>query len=240
MEKIVKLEKRWILQSMVIPVFIALALGCASAKITPTETASSERIPKPDVVLVYDFAVGPDDVVLDTLGHEFQSEAKERTKEEKQAYATAASLSEQLVAKLQKRGIPAERAEDRRVPPLHALVLKGQFLTINKGSRVKRMVIGFGAGSSKLQVRAQAYQATRYGLRRIAAAEVSSHGSKMPGMAVPVAGGAVAGTVATSAVISGGMNIAKETRGAMKDDAGRIADEIANRAQAFYERQGWL
>ena len=126
------------------------------------------------------------------------------------------------------------------MPPLHALVLRGQFLTINKGSRIKRMVIGFGAGSSELQVRVQAYQATEYGLRRLAEAEVDSHGSKMPGMAVPMVGGAAIGTLATSAVISGGMNILKEASGAMHDDAGRIAKEIANRAQAFYERQGWL
>ncbi len=139
-----------------------------------------------------------------------------------------------------KRGIAAERAVDSRVPPLHALVLRGQSLTINQGSRIKRMVIGFGAGSSKLQVRAQAYQATEYGLRRLAEAEVDSHGSKMPGMAVPMAGGAAMGSLATSAVISGGMNIAKEVRGAMHDDAGRIADEIADRAEAFYQRQGWL
>ena len=89
-----------------------------------------------------------------------------------------------------------------------------------------------GAGTSKLEVRVQAYQATENGLRRIAQAEVDSHGTRMPGRAVPVAGGAIAGTVATSAVISGGMAIVKETRGAMRDDAGRIADEIAKRAEA--------
>ena len=191
------------------------------------------------MVLVYDFAVGANDVVVDTLGHEFRSEAVQLSKEEEAAYATADSLSEQLVAKLRKRGISAERADNSSVPPLNALVIKGQFLTIDKGSRFKRMVIGFGAGSSELQVRAQAYQATGYGLRRLAAAEVDSSGSKMPGMAVPMVGGAAVGTVATSAVISGGMAILRETRGAMHDDAGRIADEIAKRAEAFYRRQGW-
>ena len=91
----------------------------------------------------------------------------------------------------------------------------------------------------RAEVAAQAYQATQYGLRRIAGAEVASHGSRMPGMAVPMVGGAIAGTAATSAVISGGMNITKEVRGAMRDDAGRIAEEIASRAEAFYKRQGW-
>ena len=41
--------------------------------------------------------------------------------------------------------------------------------------------------------------------------------------------GAAMGTAAMSAVISGGMNIVRETRGVMHDDAGRIADEIAKR-----------
>ena len=62
----------------------------------------------------------------------------------------------------------------------------------------------------------------------------------MPGMVIPVAGGAAAGTAATSAAISGGMNIAKEKRGGMDADASHMAEEIADRTEAFYKRQGWL
>ena len=51
------------------------------------------------------------------------------------------------------------------------------------GSRLKRMVIGFGAGSSKLVARVQVYQALDWGRRRIA--EATATGSKAPGMAVP-------------------------------------------------------
>jgi transcription elongation factor len=102
------------------------------------------------------------------------------------------------------------------------------------------MVIGFGAGSSELRAHVQAYQATEHGLQRIAKAEAEATGSKMPGMAIPVAGGAAMGSAATSAVISGGMNIVKETKGAMNPDAQRMAKEIAGRAKAFYVRQGWL
>jgi hypothetical protein len=59
-------------------------------------------------------------------------------------------------------------------------------------------------------------------------------------MAVPVGVGAVAGAAARSAVISGGMNIVQEVTGGLEADAGRIAEEIAKRAEAFYKRQGWL
>lgn len=219
---------------------ISFTLGCAGSNVTPTVQASNQPIQRPGVILVYDFAVGLNDVVVDTLGYQFSSEATKRSKGEKEAYATADSLSEQLVEKLVKRGISAERASSDRVPPMNALVIKGQFLTIDQGSRLKRTVIGFGVGSSKLEVRVQVYQATERGLQRLAAVEVASHGQKMPGMAVPMLGGAAMGTAATSAVISGGMSIAKETHGAMRDDAGRIAEEIFERAEAFYQRQGWL
>jgi hypothetical protein len=220
---------------------MAIGLGCASASVKPIAgTADQSMLPRPGVFLVYDFAVGADDVVIDTFGSEFQSEGKKLTEEEQTAYATADSLSVAIVEQLRKEGIDAQRARDGDVPPLHAILLKGQFITIDKGSRFKRMVIGFGAGSSELRVRGQAYQVTERGLRRIAEAEAKATGSKMPGMAIPVAGGAAMGSAATSAVISGGMNIAKEAGGAMNPDVKRIAAEIAERAKAFYVRQGWL
>ena len=216
-------------------------LACASAKVENVQRyAEDERLPQPGVLLVYDFAVTPDDVVADTFGPEFGRDTSPSSKEVQEARQVAASLSTQLVSKLAKRGINAARATRARVPPVNAMVLKGEFVTIDKGSRVARMVIGFGAGSSELRVRVQAYQATPYGLRRIARAEAKATGSKTPGMAVPVAGGAAMGTAATSAAVSGGMNVAREVTGGLDADAGRLADEIADRAEAFYKRQGWL
>jgi hypothetical protein len=220
---------------------IAVGMGCASAGVTSVvRPAAGSMIQRPGVLLVYDFAVGANDVMIDTLGAQFMSEGEDLTEKEQTARAAANAFSVALVEQLQKDGINAKRAERGDIPPLHALVLKGQFITIDEGSRFKRMVIGFGAGSSELRARVQAYQATESGLRRIAEAEAEATGSKMPGMAIPVAGGAAMGSAATSAMISGGMNIAKETRGAMNPDAERMAKKIAERAKAFYVRQGWL
>jgi len=219
----------------------ATAMGCASAGVTPNAgTADQSMLPRPGVVLVYDFAVRADDVMVDALGAEFMSESEILTEEEQTARATARSFSQALVEQLQKEGINAQHANDRDVPPLHAILIKGQFITINKGSRLKRMVIGFGVGSSELRARVQVYQATQHGLRRIVEAEAEATGSKTPGMAVPVAGGAAMGRAGTSAIISGGMNIARETSGAVNPDAERMAKKIAERAKAFYVRQGWL
>ena len=220
---------------------LCVGLACASANVENVQHyAEDEKLPQPSVFLVYDFAVTPSDVVVDTLGSAFGRSSSPSGKDVAEARQVADSLSSQLVAKLGERGINAARATNERVPPVNAIALKGQFVSMDKGNRAKRMVIGFGAGSSELRVRAQVYQATERGLRRIVQGEAKASGSKMPGMAVPVAGGAAMGAAATSAVVSGGMNVAKEVRGELVTDAGQLAEEIAERAEAFYKRQGWL
>jgi len=229
------------LAGILISGLMAIGMGCASAGVTPMAgSADQSMLPRPGVVLVYDFAVHANDVMVDSLGAEFMSEGEKLTEEEQSARATANAFSVALVDQLRKEGINAQRANDGDVPPVHAIVLKGQFVAIDEGSRFKRIVIGFGAGSSEIRARVQVYQATERGLHRIVAAEAKATGSKTPGMAIPVAGGAAMGSAATSAVISGGMNIARETKGAMNPDAERMAKKIAERAKAFYVRQGWL
>ena len=75
-----------------------------------------------------------------------------------------------------------------------------------------RTVLGFGAGSSQVRVQVQLYQMTASGPRRLSEGVAKATGSKKPGMAVPVAGGAAAGCAATSAVISGGLSATSEVR----------------------------
>ncbi len=218
-----------------------LAFGCAKARINTIQAAPTGPMVKPPVLLVYDFAATPEDALTDSFGvYSKIGVGKAESKEIHLAHATAVSLSEQLVAKLQKRGIAAERAFDDRAPPLHAFVVRGQFLEVDEGSRFKRMVIGFGSGSSKLVARVQVYQAEDWGLRRIAEAEATASGSKAPGMAVPLGVGATVGAAATSAAISGGLTVSREVRGGMRADAGRMAEQIAKRAEAYYRSRGWL
>ena len=210
------------------------AMGCASVEVKSSQRAV-DNLPKPSIILVYDFAVDPTD-----LEGSYRSSEPATADEVALGRSTAVSLSEQLVAKLAEKGIAAERASDSSQTPLHAVLVKGQFLDVDKGSRFKRVVIGFGAGSSKLEARVQAYQVLPGGTRRIAQAEAEATGSKMPGMALPVGAGAAAGRAAISIGVSGGMNIAKEARGGMHADAGRMAEQIADRILAYYLRQGWL
>jgi hypothetical protein len=219
----------------------ALALGCASTSLQTTQPmAQDEPLARPPVVVVYDFAVSADEFVADTFGGEFASGADSAPEASDPAHRTARALSLAIVDALNKRGIQATRGTPTSPPPEGALVLKGQFLKMDKGSRLKRMTIGFGAGTPELRIQAQVYQATAAGLRPLAEGEVAAVGAKTPGMAVPMAGAAVLGTVATAAVISGGINVAREVKGAIDDETSQIANEIAERAKQYYQQQGWL
>ncbi len=48
------------------------------------------------------------------------------------------------------------------------------------------------------------------------------------------------GNAATSAMISGGMNVAQEVTGRMSQDVDRLAEMLADRVVNFLARQGWI
>jgi hypothetical protein len=217
-----------------------VGLGCAGATAKPGKQYAQDAVlPRPPVLVVYDFAVDTDSVMVDTFGPNFIQDTNNPSKENATARAVANSLSVALVEELGKRGIHAKRAGSP-APPVDAVVVKGQFLTIEEGDRTKRMLIGFGMGAEKLQIRVQAYQVTERGLRRLAESEGEAYGDKMPGMAVPIGAGAAMGNAARSAAISGGMNVMQEVSGGLDKAAKNMAKELADRAKSFYTRHGWL
>jgi hypothetical protein len=218
---------------------LTFALACASTTVESMQRMP-DRLPRPPVVVVYDFAVSADEAVVDIFGNEFAAGPESAPPASDQAHKVAQALSQAIVAALDQRGIQAVRGTRGDTPPLDALLLKGQFLKIEQGSRLKRMTIGFGAGAPELRVRAQVYQVTAEGLRRVSEGEGAAVGAKTPGMALPVAGGALLGTVATAAVVSGSINLAREVKGAVDDETSQIARELADRARKYYEQQGWL
>ncbi len=219
----------------------AAGLGCASAGVTRTQQYVEEsEVAKPSVVLVYDFATSAADVMVDTTGPDFIGGDGTQAEKSELARQVATALSESLVEELGERGIQAKRAGAGTSPPQNALLIKGRFLTLDEGDRTKRMVVGLGAGSTELRIAIEVFQATASGVRRLSEGQAEASGSKMPGMAIPVGVGAAAGTAVASAAISGTLSVTREVRGGLEADAARLAEEIADRAKAFYERRGWL
>jgi len=224
----------------------SLFAGCASTKVVPVHGYIRDLpLSRPDVVLVYDLAVHPADISIDSaLGKKARrSVSGSSVKDERQKVARKVvdAFSEKLVASVRKLGMMARRAAES--PPgisENAILVKGRFVRVDEGSRTKRMVFGFGAGRSELKALVRVYQTTEFGPRLLQEFETSARGSRKPGMAVPMGAGAVAGSVATSAAISGGTGVISEKVGGVAADARRTAGKIAQELARLFARQGWI
>jgi len=205
---------------------------------------------QPPLVLVYDFAVDPDDVVVDFFGAAFLPLRAARAEppeppdppeppSQGRDEIVANTLAAAMVEKLRARGIRAERAGARTTPPREAILVKGQFVTVNGDAESPRMAIGLGPDSSTLRIQVQAYQVAENGaLRRIAEREVGGVG--IVPTVMPSESATVAPRPATSAVITGGLTFVLRSQANIEADAERLAELFAERAFDFYRRQGWL
>ena len=221
-----------------------LVVGCASTKATHVDVYDGPRIPKPARIIVYDFAATPADIPD-------WSEAR-------QAYADAAAdmdadqleegrelgavLAKELVELLNDMGMVAVRAEGQPEAQLNDIAITGYFASIDEGSTMKRVVIGFGTGTAEVKAHVDGYRMTETGMQRLGGGDVASGGAgKSPGMVVPALV-----TVAThnpiGLVVSGAVKAEGEVSGRTTDEgsARRIADEISKHLKALFERQGWI
>ncbi len=226
----------------VLPSLLALFFaGCAGAstQVEPQYSAA-KSLPRPPVVRVYQFAVDADDVVVDPFGLDIGNKQASTLGRVKRGRAFARALSLKLVNKVDKLGIPARAATPHTKVPLNAIVVKGQFVTIDEGDQTKRTMIGFGAGAEEVRVRVQVYQMTEMGLRRISEAEGEAHGRKTPGVLGPA--GIAAGTgMVVGVVVAGGMNIKSEVFDSSMDTTlNNLVEQFTENAARFYKRQGWL
>ncbi len=61
-------------------------------------------------------------------------------------------LSESLVADLAEAGVPATRLTQDTVLPAEGWLLHGVFVEVDEGNQMRRAVIGFGSGASRMEV----------------------------------------------------------------------------------------
>ena len=225
-------------------VAISLAAGCAQTNVSDREsTGTSAIILKPARVIVYDFASTPEAVPPDSaIAGLYRQRTTPQTPEEIElGRSLGAKVSARLVEELNKNGIAATAAATGPVPHPGDVVIRGEFVSIDKGSRVKRMLIGFGAGAAGLETLVEGYVVTAAGLVPLGSAQIETAGGKMPGMLVPIGAGAAMGTVATSVAISGTANVLQELGPEGLDGAAkRTAKEIAKVIVKAYEERGWM
>lgn len=218
--------------------------ACAKTTVTARRTsAGDEVLSKPNRIIVYSFAATPEDIPEDAAVRGlYKKRSVPQTPDEiRLGRQLGDKIAEELVQEILKFDMPAERSQAGPPAGTGNLIIKGEFVSIDAGDRLKRMLIGFGQGATELKTIVEAYMITSEGPRKLGSREITAAGGKMPGMLVPVLGGAAAGQAGKAAVVSGSMNVAQELGpeslgGAAKRTAQEIAKELA---KEFYQ-QGWI
>ena len=240
--------------------FACVTISCAKATVTARQNyAENEQLSKPERIIVYDFAATPEDVPADDPVIDlYEKPARPQTADEViLGRKLGAEIAGELVKEILSLGMPAERSSTGLTPGPGDLVIKGALVSIDEGNRLKRVLIGFGAGAGKLNTLVEIYHITAEGPRPLVSEEIKAAGGKMPGMLFTVpaavlagpAGLSVAATSTTgpaaaageATATSGSVNVAKELGPeSLGAAATKTAKEIAKALTQIFARHGWI
>ena len=92
-----------------------------------------------------------------------------------------ALLSNTIVAELNNAGIRASRLEPSAFTPQDGLLVGGEFLEVDEGNRMRRTMIGFGAGSEEIKVQVEVYDLAKDPSTPFLVYGVGEEGRKGPG-----------------------------------------------------------
>ncbi len=239
------MKKQIFLQLSIGGCVIGLLAGCASTNVT-SQSEYEGFLPKPQQVLVYDFAVSPDEVELNSgLGADIQGlveKAPPRTDQERAiGRQVADAVANHLVTEIQALGLPASRASGPAPAGGNALEVKGQFVSIDEGNQTERVVIGLGLGRTDVKTLTQVYEQRNGTNILVNQFGINAESGDKPGAAETMGAGAVAGHLAVSAVVSSGVAVGSEAFSANVDaDAERTAKKIATQLKDLFLTEGWI
>ncbi len=224
---------------------LAPLIACAPTKVEPTQTYHGAALARPALVIVADFIATPDRVKLDSgLGARLRnavsgtSAAAQQTEDDRKV---AAAIATTLVAELEKLGFAAMRSNDPVADTgTNKLIVAGQILSIDEGNRLRRNVIGLGAGRSAVEARADIYYATGGGEQLIESFAADAESGRKPGAAETMGVGAASGRIVESAAVGVGTSAAPGLSGDVAADGTRLGQAIAKQLAQFFVSQGWI
>lgn len=217
--------------------------ACASVHVTGRDDYQGEKLPRPDRILVRDFAATAEDLPAWSDG---TSERVEGTVERSpQEVAVGRSLGEQmaadLVVRIRRMGLSAERMLADDEPEPGDIVIVGYLTSIEQGSAAKRVVLGFGSGSAEIATEVEGYLVTDEGFVKLSSGRAESVKSRGPGAAVPAATTIITSNP-ISLIVGLPVKVAGEATGrsTVEGVGRRIVAKIADELEAKFRSQGWI
>jgi len=220
--------------------------GCAATTVQPQQESVALNLPPPSIVLVYRFAVNMNDVTQNQGLFQKAIDATESTTASERDAETAAEVADafadELVTKIIALGLPAQRATVGTYVPQNSLIITGEFVDIDEGNRMRRLVIGFGAGKAQVDAQVQVLSSTAQGRSTVLEFTTHADSGDMPGAAVTMGAGAAAqgGLTAGMAAANVAIGGVKVYRSQIAGMSARSADKAANYLAGFFARQGWI
>jgi hypothetical protein len=212
---------------------ICLALlGCNTAKVTHQSDVGAVPAGRPVIVYVADFDLDVGDIQSGSgvasvlaarplgggiLPHPFGllPQSKEST-----ARKLVDLMATSLIKDLQSAGFQAQRITSEAIIPTDGWLLRGIFTQVDEGNRLRRAIIGFGAGKTDLQVETTLDNLSLGPPQPFYQVDTTAQSGKMPG-AIVTMNPAMA---AARFVLAGG-DLDRNT----KDTAAQIAKSVAAR-----------
>jgi len=231
------------------PWLLTLALifvGCASANISPEQTAVPARASRPQRIYVSNFAVVAEDVkeshgLISKAERNFSSTPREQ-REMDIGHAAARELSNQLTKDLRGLGFDVEEQTGEVPASGDLLLVEGQFLNVDEGAAGRRIMIGFGAGKSTLDTQVSVHRVSNGSRQRLLEFTTHSDSGELPGTALTMGAGAVAtgGATLAGAAAAGGVAGGKAYLGRVNYLADKTADQVNAYLSHYFAEQGWI
>jgi len=220
-----------------------LAFGCASTKVSDRERYSAGKLPRPAQIFVYDFVttpagVAPDSALAGKTAAPATPPTAEQVELEKQL---GMQIAEELATDIREMGLSAVRATSQAVAQVNDIMIRGYLLSVDQGSELKRVTLGFGSGSSELKTLVEGYQMTASGPRKLGQGSIDAGGGKMPGGALGVAALLVTHNPVGLAVQAGVQGYGELSGSAkVQGRAKQTAKEIADQLKIRFKEEGWI
>jgi hypothetical protein len=214
----------------------AYAQGPLAAKINITPLASytgNSPLPKPQKILVYDFAVATD-VQVDKIQ---ALRPRHLITGDKSPDAVAAGASKkyslELVKALGKTGIPVEHVAAGTLPSDNAMVVQGSFTSLKEGNKTERDTIGMGAGGADVETKVDVHIKTPADTVLLSQFQTDTKTAKNVGAAVPVVAGLNPAVAVTKSTVT-------DRRKTLNAYASKTADATAKEIFKSMAAQGWV
>ncbi len=195
---------------------LALLSGCASVSVTGVRQHAEASRP-PARFYVADF---------DTRGGQWNITSRSRSADQFRQ-ETANALAEHLTANINAYLGPARRIGRSRSVPSDGWLITGRFIRVNEGNPAARMIVGLGAGGSKMETETVVIDGFSGG-RPVLQFATTGGSNAMPGM--------IMSSGPTGAV----SNLIQQANRGVRDDTKRTARMITASLAEYMVHRGWL